>query len=51
MLNIPFSLFQQYYNYFWNNHMEADCPKNLSLLFEEFYSRNVDAFGIVTLST
>jgi len=45
------SLFQQYYNYFWNNHMEADCPKNLSLLFEEFYCRNVDAFGIVTLST
>ena len=44
------SLFQQYYNYFWNNCMEADCPKNLSLLFEEFYCRNVDAFGIVTLS-
>jgi len=45
------SLFQQYYNYFWNNCMEADCPKNLLLLFEEFYCRNVDAFGIVTLST
>ena len=45
------SLFQQYYNYFRNNRMEADCPKNLSLLFEEFYCRNMDAFGIVTLST
>jgi hypothetical protein len=29
--------------------MEADCPKNISLLFEEFYCRNVDTFGIVMM--
>jgi len=31
--------------------MEADCPENLLLLFEELYCRKVDAFGIVTLNT
>jgi len=31
--------------------MEADCPEILLSLFEEFYCRYVDAFGIVTLIT